>query len=78
MKQQHNELCCWQEPLFGYQSCLVTYMYGIRHSTKYKLPIPVASPSKAWVFGPWLAGIADSNPAGALDVCLLRVLCVVR
>jgi len=25
-----------------------------------------------------LAGIAGSNPAGGMDVCLLQVLCVVR
>ena len=31
-------------------------------------PIPVAARSKAWVCGRWLAGIADSNPAGGLDV----------
>jgi hypothetical protein len=39
-------------------------------------PIPVAARSKAWVCGRSLAGIADSNPAGDMDVCLLWVLCV--
>ena len=34
--------------------------------------------SKAWVCGRSIAGIAGSNPAGGIDVCLLRVLCVVR
>jgi len=29
---------------------------------------------KAWVCGRSLAGIAGSNPAGDMDVCLLRVL----
>jgi hypothetical protein len=43
-----------------------------------KRPIPVAAWSKVWVFGRWLAGIASSNPAGRMDVCLLSVLCVVR
>jgi hypothetical protein len=33
---------------------------------------------KAWVYGRSLAGIAGSNPAGCMDVCLLCVLCVVR
>jgi hypothetical protein len=33
---------------------------------------------KARVCGGTLAGIAVSNPAGCMDVCLLCVLCVVR
>jgi hypothetical protein len=36
----------------------------------------VAARSKAWVWGRSLAGIASSNPAGGMDVCLLCVLCV--
>jgi len=36
-----------------------------------KLPVPVAAPSKAWVYGRLLAGIVGSNPVGAMDVCLL-------
>ena len=46
-------------------------------STYYSLPIPVAERFKAWICGRSLAGIAGSNPAGGMDVCLLRVLCVV-
>jgi hypothetical protein len=38
----------------------------------------VAARSKAWVCGRSLAGIAGSNRAGGMDVCLLWVLCVVR
>ena len=34
-------------------------------------PITVAARSKVWVCGRWLAGIAGSNPAGGVDVCLL-------
>jgi hypothetical protein len=34
-------------------------------------PIPVAARSKAWDYGRSLAGIAGSNPAGAMDICLL-------
>ena len=34
-------------------------------------PIPVAARCKAWVYGSSFAGIADSNPAGKMDVCLL-------
>ena len=42
------------------------------------MPIPVAEQSKVWVCGRSLAGIAGSNAAGAVDDCLLWVLCVVR
>jgi hypothetical protein len=42
------------------------------------LPIPVAAQSEAWVYGRSLTGIVGSSPAGGIDVCLLRVLCVVR
>ena len=34
-------------------------------------PVPVAARSKAWVCDYSLAGIAGSNPAGGMDVCLL-------
>jgi hypothetical protein len=34
-------------------------------------PIPVAVRPKAWVCGSSLAGIAGSNLAGGMDVCLL-------
>jgi len=37
----------------------------------------VAARSKTVVCGRSLAGIAGSNPSGGMDVCLLRVLCVV-
>jgi hypothetical protein len=33
--------------------------------------IPVAVRFKAWFYGCSLAGIAGSNPAGGMDVCLL-------
>ena len=35
------------------------------------LPIPVAERSKAWVCGRSPTGIAGSNTAGDMDVCLL-------
>jgi hypothetical protein len=38
----------------------------------------MAALCKAWVCGHSLDGIASSNLAGGMDVCLLRVLCVVR
>jgi hypothetical protein len=34
-------------------------------------PIAVAAPFKAWDCDRSLAGIAGSNPAGGMDVCLL-------
>jgi hypothetical protein len=37
------------------------------------LLIPVAARSTAWVSGRSLAGIAGSNPAGGMDVCLLSL-----
>jgi hypothetical protein len=38
----------------------------------------VGARSKAWVCRRSLVGIAGSNPAGGMDVCLLSVWCVVR
>ena len=38
----------------------------------------VAEPSGLAVFGHSLAGIAGSDPAGSMGVCILWVLCVVR
>ena len=40
-------------------------------------PVPVAARSKAYVCGRSLAEIVGSIPTGGMDVCLLRVLCVV-
>jgi hypothetical protein len=39
--------------------------------------IEVAARSKAWVYGRLLAGIADSNPAGDMDVVSLVSVSVV-
>ena len=44
--------------------CLIFY-----HPTKF-VRIPMATQCKAWVCGR-LDGIAGSNPAGNMDVCLL-------
>jgi len=41
-------------------------------------PVPVAARSNAWVSDRSPAGIVVSNPAEGIDVCLLRMLCVVR
>ena len=38
----------------------------------------MAARSKAWVSVRSLAEIVGSNPARDMDICLLRVLCVVR
>jgi len=49
------------------------------HSLHYRAkPIAVPARSKAWVCGRSLAGIVGSTPTGGTDICLLRVLCVVR
>jgi hypothetical protein len=34
----------------------------------------VAAQAKAWIYDRSIAGIACSNPAGGIDVCLLYVL----
>ena len=41
-------------------------------------PNPAAARSKAWVCEISFAGIVGSNPAGAMDVCAVWMLCVVR
>jgi hypothetical protein len=46
-------------------------VHNIFRSYRYVLPIPVAASSKAWVYGRSFAGIAGSNPAEGMDVCLL-------
>jgi len=48
------------------------------NSFNFKQSVPVAAQSKAGVYGRLLAGIVGSNAAGACNVCLLRVLCVVQ
>jgi hypothetical protein len=45
--------------------------YDTSRNTKGKVPIPAAARSMAWALGCSLAGIADSNPAEGMDVCLL-------
>ena len=55
--------------LYSSEIFVITYlniMYLI-----YLMPIPVAVRSKAGVCGLSLTGIAGSNPAGGMDVCLL-------
>ena len=41
-------------------------------------PVAVAARSKAYVYGRSPAEIVGSNPTGCMDVCVLRVLCVIR
>ena len=38
----------------------------------------VAAWSKAWVCGHLHDGVAGSNPAWRVDICILELLCVVR
>jgi hypothetical protein len=58
------------ESVFG-----IATRYGSNGSGIESLPISVAERSKAKVCGLALAGIAGSNPAGGMDVC---VVCVVQ
>jgi hypothetical protein len=37
--------------------------------------ILVTARSKAWIYGCLYAGIAGSNPAGGVDICLLNIVC---
>jgi hypothetical protein len=39
---------------------------------------PVAARPKVWACGHLLAGFAGSNAVVGMDVCLMRVLCVVQ
>jgi hypothetical protein len=57
--------------IFGGKSDNWTYLCGYFSF----LPILVAAPSKAWVFGRSLAEIAASNPAGAWMSVFLSVVC---
>jgi hypothetical protein len=40
-----------------------------------RLPIPVSARSKAWVCGRSPAEIVGSNPAGGMDISVVRVVC---
>jgi hypothetical protein len=42
------------------------------------VPIPVTARSKAWLWSRSLAGIAGSNPAWRMYVCLLWMFCVIK
>jgi hypothetical protein len=41
----------------------------------HQMPVLVAAPSKAKVYGCSPAAIMGSNPTGGMDVSLLRVVC---
>jgi hypothetical protein len=71
--------------LFFYDPLKNPMLYLKNYSLRYtaytnimeQMAIPAAAQSKVWVCGHSLVGIAGSNPAGGMDVCLLWVLCVV-
>ena len=52
-------------------------LYFSAHCIRH-VPIPVAERSKMRSCGRWLAGIAGSNPAGDMGICLLLMFSVVR
>jgi len=69
----------WNSLSFLYTQIYVfTFQLNFSASYSTTLPIPVAAGSKAWDCGRWLFGIAGSNHAERIDICLLWVLCVVR
>jgi hypothetical protein len=71
----------FQKLIFIYNTCtalkstiIAEYRKGLEKysgSVFFATPILVAIRPKAWVCGSSLAGIAGSNPAGGMDVCLL-------
>ena len=46
--------------------------YGLDGPGIESQPTPVAERSKAKVYGRSLSGVAGSNPAGGLDVCVVQ------
>ena len=65
--------------LWQYLSVLERHTtFNIRFRYSYYMPIPVAVCCKAWVCGRSTAGIAGSNPAGGMDVCIFWIFGVVR
>ena len=54
---------------YSYTINALKYIHSYLH-----VPVPVAAPSKAWVCGYWLLGIAGLNPAGAW-MSLVSVVC---
>ena len=62
--------------LYGIIINIIIIIIIIRSSSSSRSQWPCGL--KAWVCGPSLTGIADSNPAAAIDVCLLWVLYVFR
>ena len=84
MELQSRYRCCGEERILCVgRQWNVAMMYLILkkvhavHGVTFLPPTLVAARSKARVYGRLIAGVADSNPAGGLNVCLLRVLCVV-
>jgi len=59
-----------------FKNALLNQTAGLQMLTSNQ-PIPAAVRFKAWVCGHSRAGIAVSNPAGDIDVCLVWMLCVV-
>jgi hypothetical protein len=60
------------------ESIIILIILGIKNDTPPMEPVPVAARSKASVYGRSPAAIMGSNPTAGMDVCLLRVSCVVK
>ena len=50
---------------------ILVVIISSRDDGKIMYRIPLAARSKPWIFGRSLAGIAGSNSAGIMDICLL-------
>jgi hypothetical protein len=64
-------VCLYARKVLGFLITESVFLHSfLKEHYEYKL-ITVAARSKAWVCGRSLTGIAGSNPAGSMDVCLL-------
>ena len=66
---KHRKTFAYLGSLRGQHNCVVACFNAKG------IPDPSGPWSKAWVCGRFLAGIAGSNPAEGMDICLLGVLC---
>jgi hypothetical protein len=74
---QHLAVSSHNEKLFQTKAVKETKRHTLHSIIVFSLLIPVAAPSKTWVCSRSLRGIAGSNPAGGMDVCLsvVSVVC---
>ena len=68
-------LSCGKTAAISQLCIILTYFMRLRTYVCMCRTVPVAAQLKAWVCGRSLAGIADSNPIGDMDVCLVSIVC---